>query len=221
MKNNTKIKKNNILPIYILSILIFVFITTYLLYTVFVTNSNIKNNLIHESNNSISLYTEDNPADLYEIATYTTHIYDTDKNRIHNITLATKKLNGYVIKSGDEFSFNNALGEMDYKNGYKKSVGFDSNGNIIKMYGGGICQISSTLYNASLIANLTITERHAHSRRVDYVPKNKDATVYYGGPDLKFINNTSYDIIIYATTDGQNVTVTLMSNVEKTSKPLM
>ena len=146
---------------------------------------------------------------IVELSSYTTKIYDTDKNRIYNIKLAWKQLNGHKVLVGEEFSFNNKLGNMGEAEGYKKSIGFDSNGNKIKMYGGGICQISSTLYNAVLIANLKVTERHAHSRRVYYVPKNKDATVYAGGPDFKFINNSDSDIIINASTDGYTVTVTL------------
>ena len=146
---------------------------------------------------------------IVELSSYTTKIYDTDKNRIYNIKLACKQLNGHKVLVGEEFSFNNKLGNMGEAEGYKKSIGFDSNGNKIKMYGGGICQISSTLYNAVLIANLKVTERHAHSRRVYYVPKNKDATVYAGGPDFKFINNSDSDIIINASTDGYTVTVTL------------
>ena len=79
----------------------------------------------------------------------------------------------------------------------------------------GLCQISSTLYNSVLIANLKVTERHAHSRRVYYVPKNKDATIFYGGPDFKFINTTKDNIMICTYTDGYTVTVTLKQ--EKTT----
>lgn len=146
-----------------------------------------------------------------EISSYKTNIYDTDKNRIYNIKLACEKLNEHIIKCGEEFSFNSTMGSMGEKDGFKKALGFDSNGNDIKVYGGGICQISSTLYNACLLADLDITERHAHSKRVYYVPKNKDATVFSGGPDLKFINNTDKDIMICAKTDGYTVTITLKS----------
>lgn len=147
--------------------------------------------------------------ELVEIGTYTTRIYDDDKNRVYNIELACKTLDGHKVKSGDEFSFNDTLGNMGAADGYKKALGFDSNGNDIKVYGGGICQISSTLYNAVLAAKLEVTERHAHSKRVYYVPKDKDATVFAGGPDLKFKNTLDNDIIICSTTDGYEVTVTL------------
>lgn len=144
-----------------------------------------------------------------EIATYTTKIHDKDKNRVYNIKLASQRLDGVIVKTGEEFSFNNTMGGMGAADGYKKSVGFDSNGKKVKMYGGGMCQISSTLYNSVLIAKLKVTERHAHSRRVYYVPKDKDATVYSGGPDFKFINTTPYNLMICVSTDGYTVTVSL------------
>lgn len=144
-----------------------------------------------------------------KISSYSTSIYDNDKNRMFNLDLACSKLNGYVIKSGAEFSFNKALGKMDESAGYKKATGFDSNGNNIKVYAGGMCQLSSTTYNTALIAKLKITERHAHSKRVSYVPKGKDATIYYGSLDLKFINNTKNDIRIKSNTDGSKVTVAM------------
>ena len=156
-----------------------------------------------------------------DIGTYTTKIQDTDANRMYNIKLACKRLDGHIVKAGEEFSFNSTMGNMGASDGYKKALGFDSNGNKIKMYGGGICQISSTLYNAVLAANLKVTERHAHSRRVYYVPKNKDATVFSGGPDFKFKNTTNFNITICTYTDGYTVTVTLKQEqfIENKSNP--
>lgn len=144
-----------------------------------------------------------------ELATYTTTIYDTDESRIHNIKLAVEKLNNATIEINQEFSFNNTIGPMGEKQGYKKATGFDGNGKKIQIYGGGMCQISSTLYNAVLIANLEVTERHAHSRRVYYVPQDKDASVAYGGADFKFKNTSDKKLKIIATTDGHDVTITL------------
>ena len=145
-----------------------------------------------------------------QIATYTTTIYDTDTNRVDNISLANSKLNGHIVKVGEEFSFNNVIGPMDESQGFKKALGFDSEGNKIDIPGGGICQISSTLYNAVLIANLEVTERHPHSHRVYYVPQDKDATIFYGTYDLKFINNTDRDIKIETSNDNANVTINLI-----------
>ncbi len=218
----------------------------FVVYSVFVSNSNISSNLIGKSetnntsnnipnssennsnssgNNSNSStsgdITEDEKNNMNvdpnkvpvktpvetEIASFTSTLYDKDANRVHNITLADSKLNNAIIKKGEEFSFNNTIGPMGEEQGYKEAVGFDSEGDKIKVFGGGMCQISSTVYNAALIAGLEITERHPHSRRVYYVPKDKDATVFYGSLDLKFKNNTDGDIKILATNDNQNVTI--------------
>ena len=102
------------------------------------------------------------------------------------------------VKKDEEFSFNNTIGPMDEAHGYKEAVGFDTNGKKIKVSGGGMCQISSTLYNSVLIAGLQVTERHPHSRRVYYVPKDKDATILYGSLDLKFVNNSGSKVRIDA-----------------------
>lgn len=177
------------------------------------TNDDVSSNIYSEHEHKIiesPNMTGMNIQKSYEsFASYTTKIYDTDENRIYNIKLASQRLDGHIVEPGEEFSFNNTMGEMGAADGYKKATGFDSNGNKIKMYGGGICQISSTLYNAVLASKLKVTERHAHSRRVYYVPKDKDATVYYGGPDFKFINTYDTPVMICVSTDGYNVTVTL------------
>lgn len=144
-----------------------------------------------------------------EIAKYTTSIYDKEQNRMHNITLSLEKINNKIINPGEEFSFNKTVGSMDESQGFKKALAFDGKGKKIQMSGGGICQLSSTLYNTILIANLEVTERHAHSRRVAYVPVDKDATIVYGSLDLKFKNNTNTPIKITGTNDIDNVTITL------------
>lgn len=145
-----------------------------------------------------------------DIATYTTTIYDKDENRVSNITLANSKLNGVVINPGETFSFNNTIGPMNEEQGFKKALGFDTNGKKIQI-SGGLCQISSTIYNAVLIANLEVVERHPHSRRVYYVPKDKDATIVYGSLDFKFKNNTDKKIKIYASNDNASVVIRLVS----------
>ena len=192
------------------------------------TNNNSNNNNNNNNNNENSNENQNNnnndtmnvdpskidnsntPAPVEEqIATFSTSIYDKDQNRVDNITLANSKLNGTIVKKGEEFSFNNTIGPMNEAQGFKKALGFDTNGNKIQISGGGLCQISSTLYNAALLANLQVTERHPHSRRVYYVPKDKDATIVYGTLDFKFINNTDKDIKIEATNDNTTVTITL------------
>ena len=145
-----------------------------------------------------------------QIATYTTTLYDKEQTRIDNINLAISKLNGVIIENWAEFSFNNTIGPMNEGNGFKKATGFDSNGKKIKISGGGICQISSTIYNCALIAGFDITERHPHSRRVYYVPKDKDATILYGSLDLKFVNNSGSKVRIDASATKSTVTITLV-----------
>ena len=145
-----------------------------------------------------------------QIATYTTTLYDKEQTRIDNINLAISKLNGVIIENGAEFSFNNTIGPMNEGNGFKKATGFDSNGKKIKISGGGICQISSTIYNCALIAGFDITERHPHSKRVYYVPKDKDATILYGSLDLKFVNNSGSKVRIDASATKSTVTITLV-----------
>lgn len=145
-----------------------------------------------------------------QIATYTTTLYDKEQTRIDNINLAISKLNGVIIENEAEFSFNNTIGPMNEGNGFKKATGFDSNGKKIKISGGGICQISSTLYNCALIAGFDITERHPHSKRVYYVPKDKDATILYGSLDLKFVNNSGSKVRIDSSATKSTVTITLV-----------
>lgn len=145
-----------------------------------------------------------------ELSSYTTTLYDKEQTRIENIKLAISKLNGKTIDNNVEFSFNNTIGPMNENNGFKKATGFDSNGKKIKISGGGICQISSTLYNTALMAGFTITERHPHSKRVYYVPKDKDATIFYGSLDLKFINTSGTKVRIDASCTNSTVTIKLI-----------
>ena len=187
-----------------------------------ISNSNTETNLNNDNKNNDDDTNNTTNSDIKEemnitkpqkeelFATFSTSIYDKDENRVANITLANSKLNGIVIKKGEEFSFNNTIGPMDETQGFKKALGFDSNGKEIQIPGGGLCQISSTLYNAALIANLEITERHPHSRRVYYVPQDKDATIVYGSLDFKFKNNSGYDIKIESSNDSATVTINLI-----------
>lgn len=219
--------------ILVIVLIIILVIICYILYSIFVSKKSLRNNSSQTENTQIkdtpyiadtrNDITENNevenipkeliiPQELKEeiIATFSTSIYDKDENRVSNITLANSKLNGTIIKTGEEFSFNNTIGPMDETQGFKKALGFDSTGKKIQISGGGLCQISSTIYNAALIANLEITERHPHSRRVYYVPQDKDATIVYGSLDFKFINNTGNDIKIESTNDSTTVTVNLI-----------
>ena len=141
------------------------------------------------------------------IASFTTKITYPDEKRTHNVTTCCNYLNNTILESKKIFSFNDTLGPFNEEQGYVESTGFDSDGKIIKIIGGGICQVSSTLYNVALNSNLEIVERNEHSAPVDYVAQGKDATICYPYVDLKFKNNTNSDITIKANCDGNQVTI--------------
>lgn len=130
---------------------------------------------------------------------YTTYFNPLDKLRTNNVRLAALALNNRLIPPGDVFSFNEVVGERTEASGYSPSVVF-VNQSMIKDIGGGICQDSSTLYQAVLQANLAVEERHSHSLAVSYVRRGQDATVAYGILDFRFRNNTKGYLLISART---------------------
>ena len=101
-----------------------------------------------------------------------------DEDRNNNIRVAFSKINGTKLNPGEEFSFNRIVGPRDYKNGFFDAKEY-AYGDLVTGIGGGVCQASTTMYQAALMANLTITDRTAHSDPVDYTAKGLDATVYY------------------------------------------
>lgn len=125
-------------------------------------------------------------------------------NRRHNIKVGASKLHGLIIKPGDEFSLVTALGKVDKNSGYLPELVIKGN-KTIPEYGGGLCQIATTIFRAALGTGLPITERRNHSYRVSYYePAGTDATIYSPRPDLKFKNDTNNNIIIQARFEGQN-----------------
>ncbi len=147
-----------------------------------------------------------------QISTFSTKIMSSDPSRQHNIELTCNRLNGTIVKNGNTFSFYEILGPSTKEKGYLEADILDQNGKKQKGFGGGNCQISSTLYNAVLaVPSLVVTERHEHSNYVPYIERGKDAAVSYGSYDLKFRNNSGNDIKIVTLTDGNVVTATLMS----------
>ncbi len=142
------------------------------------------------------------------LATYTTSYATSNANRSTNIALAASKINGTVLMPGEEFSFNGTVGKRTAAAGFKVA-GVYSNGQVTSDYGGGICQVSSTLYNSVLRANLEITNRVNHTFTVGYVPIGLDATVSWGAPDFKFKNSRSYPIKIVATTANKKITISV------------
>lgn len=128
--------------------------------------------------------------------------------RKNNIGIAAKSLNNTFIDVGAEFSFNRTVGERSVKRGYKAAkiiVG----GKFVDGVGGGVCQVSTTLYNAALLSGMDITEFHSHSLPVSYVAPSFDAMVNSSSADLRFVNNTHNPVIIKTKADGEVLTVSL------------
>ena len=145
------------------------------------------------------------------LAEFSTTIKSRASNRLNNIQITCSKLNGTTVESGKSFSFCQAVGKATEEKGYKKAdVIVDKQ--VTQALGGGNCQVSSTLYNAILkVSDFKVTERHPHGKKVNYVPEGKDAAVSYGSKDLKFVNNTSNTIKIYASTDNKKVSIKIVS----------
>ena len=147
-----------------------------------------------------------------QLATFSTKIYSKDSARQNNIKITCNTLNDTIVKNGSTFSFCGTVGKATSEKGYQEADVYDHDGNKTKGLGGGNCQVSSTLYNAVLaVSSLDVTERHEHSNDVPYVKKGKDAAVAYGSYDLKFVNNSGYDIKRKASTDDSSVTITIKS----------
>ncbi|MBQ9782229.1 MAG: VanW family protein [Clostridia bacterium] len=124
--------------------------------------------------------------------------------RKHNVFLATKSINGIILNSGETFSFNKVVGERNEKNGYQNAK-IILNGEYVDGIGGGVCQVSTTLYNALLLSNLKITEKHAHTLQVSYVAPSFDAMVSGSNLDLKFLNDTNSPIYITGKANGNTL----------------
>ena len=165
---------------------------------------------LSQKENTIIIKTEENNDSVSIIETETTIgeaatlIMDKGENRVSNILIACRSISGYKLKSGDEFSFNTITGKKTSERGYKYApVIVDGE----KSYGigGGVCQVSSTIYMAALDAQMEITEHFNHSESVAYAPNNTDATVVFGVKDFKFRNNTDDSVYIYTWVDDGRV----------------
>jgi len=128
-------------------------------------------------------------------------------SRIHNIKVGMARFNGTIIKPGEEFSFNKILGDVDEATGYQAELVIKS-GKLIKEFGGGLCQVSTTVFRAAINTGLPITERKPHSFSVAYYnPQGFDSTIYPGVVDLKFINDTPNHILIQTKVIGSKLSV--------------
>lgn len=142
------------------------------------------------------------------LGTFTTRYDATNKNRSNNIDLASDKINGTVILPGETFSYNQIVGKRTIEAGYKEAGAY-AGGEVVQEVGGGICQVSSTLYNAVLYANLEVVERSNHYFQTSYVDAGRDATVSWGSVDFKFKNNRTYPIKIEAVSKNGTCKITI------------
>jgi len=151
-----------------------------------------------------------------EFETYSTSLENKEENTIYNIKLSSEVINGILVKPQEIFSFNKYVGPAEKADGYKEST-IIANGIFVNGYGGGICQVSSTLYNAVLLANLQIVERYNHSvygEATKYVPLGQDAAIFYGFKDLKFKNNSDHAIVIFSKVFRDTIQVSILGGNE-------
>lgn len=142
------------------------------------------------------------------ISTYTTTYESGNKPRVNNIHLLGDSLDGKLIAPGDTFSFNGAIGERTAEKGYKEANAI-VNGKLVPQLGGGICQVGTTLFNAAFESGLPIIERRNHSFYISHYPKGRDATVSWGGPDLKFKNDTDNWVLVSVAYSASSITISL------------
>lgn len=140
---------------------------------------------------------------------YQTSFASSAEGRATNVSRATELTNGVILNPGDEFSYSGTVGKPSLKRGFAYATVYENN-KPVQGIGGGICQVSSTLYNAVLLADLEVTERRNHSLPVGYVPKGRDATIATGSIDFKFKNNYNFPIKIVASSAGRVCKISIM-----------
>lgn len=140
-----------------------------------------------------------------DVATFSTNLKG-DSARLNNISITCTTINGTTIAPGESFSFNKIVGQPSADKGYQEADVF-VNKKTEKGYGGGNCQVSTTIYNAALqVEGISITERHPHQKKVTYIEEGKDAAVSYSsGLDMKFQNNTGKTLKVYVSSDEDSV----------------
>lgn len=149
------------------------------------------------------------------LSSYFSNVYSTyysyyvnNKDRTTNLKIASKKINGTIIQPGETFDFNKVVGSRTSSKGYKKAHVFTGGDGEAMGLAGGICQVASTTFNAALLANVQIVERHQHSQRVSYVPLGRDAAISGNVQNFKWKNNTKYAIKVGMTVKGGKITCT-------------
>lgn len=149
-----------------------------------------------------------------KLATFTTRYDPSNLNRSNNISISAEKINGTIIMPGETFSYNQTVGERTIAEGYKEAGAY-AGGRVVQDVGGGICQTSSTLYNAILLANLEIVDRSNHQFLTSYVSAGRDATVSWGAIDFKFKNTRTYPIKIEASAKNGVCTMSIVGIKEE------
>ena len=149
------------------------------------------------------------PPAQHRLAGYSTSLNGRSRNQRRNAELAARSIDGRVIAPGATFSFNRAVRSWSVDRGYVKAlVSYD--GELVRAYGGGVCQTSTTLYNAALLAGLPIAERHPHVFVPHYIAPGRDAAVAFPGIDLRFVNTTGAPLRIRAAANGDRLQVELI-----------
>ncbi|UNK18044.1 VanW family protein [Paenibacillus sp. N3/727] len=149
-----------------------------------------------------------------KIIQFSTQLGASGPGRVHNITAAAKAVNGMILKPGDEFNYAEVVERARQKFGFKQAPVIVS-GKLVPGIGGGICQVSSTVYNAVLLTGLEVTERRSHSLPVNYLPKGQDATFAEGYINFRFRNNTGKHLLIHAEVTGRTLTLKFFGTFPK------
>lgn len=143
------------------------------------------------------------------LAGFSTPLTDDTPTRVHNIILAAKAVAGITLQPGETFSFNSAVGARTAERGYQKAKVIGHGKHVEEGYGGGICQLSSTIYNAAANGKFTIVERHDHQIAPTYIQKGRDAAVVYGQQDFCFTNNRDYPVQLHCLVGGGKVSASI------------
>ncbi len=188
------------------------------------TGANIANALLSGSSQAELVFDEIYPDTLAEIERLgikkllghgESNFSNSSAARITNIKVSSSLFNGIIIKPGEEFSFNKILGDVDAVHGYKPELVIKSRG-LVKEFGGGICQVATTVFRAAILSGLKIVERHPHAFPVNhYNPQGFDATIYPGVVDLRFINNTQGNILVQTYIQGTKLFFDFYGNDDK------
>jgi vancomycin resistance protein YoaR len=152
------------------------------------------------------------------VASFVTPLDGRSGSQRHNARLAVERLDGARIEPGAEFSFNRRVGTFSRDMGYRKAP-VSYNGQLINDWGGGVCQASTTLYNAALLAGLNIIERHRHQFQPSYVPPGRDAAVAFSNIDLRFQNPYDFPLRLHASIEGDMVRCELIAPRSLEHKP--